>query len=211
LSRYEEGISFLYSNFAFDLEGLPSARMFFACVPLHHLNQIQYLRISTVIIPRNYLSPSRSTAQNGSRSLQDLEEKEWVKVCETLRNMEGLKDLCISMLNTSNDRILEEEMLRPLIEVRVREEFVVEMPWSAREEVIDFGEREDARLFRVVRRERGLDPVIQVRQDGVEMTGWEKTRTFLLFMFCFPWFFLYYLAEWLVGTLVQRVRRAVRV
>jgi hypothetical protein len=185
--------------------------MFFACVPLHHLNQIQYLRISTVIIPRNYLSPSRDTAPNGSRSLRDLEEKEWVKVCETLRNMEGLKDLCISILNTSNDRILEEEMLKPLIEVRVREEFVVEMPWRAREEVIDFGEREDARLFRVVRRERGLDPVIQARQDGVEMTGWEKTRTFLLFVFCFPWFFLYYLGEWLVGTLVQRVRRAVRV
>jgi hypothetical protein len=164
-----------------------------------------------VIIPRKYLSPPRATAPNGSRSLQDLEEKEWVRVCETLSYMEGLKDLCISMLNTSNDRILEEEMLRPLIGVRVQEDFVVEMPWSAREEVIDFGEREDARLFRIVKRERGLDPVIQVRQDRVEMTRWERTRTFLLFMFCFPWFFLYYLGEWLVGTLVQRVRRAVRV
>jgi hypothetical protein len=172
--------------------------MFFACVPLQLLNQIQYLRISTVIIPRNYLSPSRDPAPNGSRSLHDLEEPDWVKVCEILRSMEGLKDLCISMLNTSNDRILEEEMLRSLIGVRVQEDFVVEMPWSAREAVIGFGAREDTRLFRVVRRERGLDPVIQ-------------TRTFFLFMFCFPWFFLYYLGEWLIGTLVQRVRRAVRV
>jgi hypothetical protein len=185
--------------------------MFFACVPLQLLNQIQYLRISTVIIPRNYLSPSRDPAPNGSRSLHDLEEPDWVKVCEILRSMEGLKDLCISMLNTSNDRILEEEMLRSLIGVRVQEDFVVEMPWSAREAVIGFGAREDTRLFRVVRRERGLDPVIQVRQDQIEMTRWEKTRTFFLFMFCFPWFFLYYLGEWLIGTLVQRVRRAVRV
>jgi hypothetical protein len=163
-----------------------------------------------MIIPRNYLSPPSGTPRNGVR-IQHFEEVDWLKFCETLRNMQGLKDLCISMLNTSNDRILQEEMLRPLIGVRVQEEFLIEMPWSAREEVIDFGTGEEVGALRVVRRDRGLDPVIQVRQDGVEMTRWEKTRTFLLFLFCFPWFFLYYLGEWLVSTLVERVRRAVRV
>lgn len=122
---YAESINLLYSCLSFDLLDVDTAIPFFSTVPKEHLNKISTLRLSGIIAPEfDGLDPIMSLNVLSSDEFVPA----WTTLCHTLRRMEGLKKLSLSIHEDYFDLDWNRVILKTLNHIKVsKPNYVIEV------------------------------------------------------------------------------------
>jgi len=160
---HQEAIALLYAKHTFTLHSLPTLYQFLTQAPLTSLNYLTTLSL-TLTIPPTYLTPPPPTFYHGP----DTAQSQWITATFILSRLSSLKNLKITIWNTTYRRFQEDQMLLPLKAVRVQPggTFLVCVPWQepsspSSSPTIDTEGPENGVSMTISRRPRNHEPVIE--------------------------------------------------
>jgi hypothetical protein len=148
----------LYTTFAFQVDHPAAVYEFFTTVPMVRLNTIRKLQIIwSWHLPKYVMDSPRQTALGWTvRKLQD-REKQWLRCCKIIKNMQGLQDLRIRLFKNINHDLFEARILAPLIGLKVKDDnCVLELPavsgWKDGDGLVGSKPGDNGSQFRIERR-----------------------------------------------------------
>jgi hypothetical protein len=157
--RYAETIDLLYTTFAFQVDHPAAVYEFFTTVPMVRLNMIRKLQIIwSWRLPKYMMNPPRQTVLGWTvRKLQG-REKQWLRCCKIMKNMQGLQDLRIRLFKDVGNDLNEWRLLKPLIGIKVQgNNCVLELPavegWKEGDRLVGMRIGEKSLQFPIERRE----------------------------------------------------------
>jgi hypothetical protein len=131
-SRYRESIDLLYTHNVLDINQIFTLLSFHEALPTHRWNTIRALRFYA-FIPYNYYAwPGEGASLCHGRA----EDRTWVRTCELLASMKGLRHLKIVIEGFPDDWDEQNlknvtKFIQPLVKIKVPGTFTVAIPWPS--------------------------------------------------------------------------------